>query len=165
MKNIIIILVFLLVNISFAGMPPYLVEDEWQQKINEDVYYRMRKLKQSTTGFLQSDDIISGIIYAEDIINIPQADIYSGDVQGAINELARKRVKKAGDTMTGDLTVPNVNVTTVTFSDGTTQITAGGGGASVMWLYDINGDLMPSLTGYSLSDIWELDANADLMPK
>lgn len=45
---------------------------------------------------------------ASDIVNVAAGDIEATDVQAAINELDTEKVAKAGDTMTGDLTVPNL---------------------------------------------------------
>jgi len=45
---------------------------------------------------------------AEDVTFVPYGDIDATNVQSAINELQDEKVSKAGDTMTGDLTVPNV---------------------------------------------------------
>ena len=47
-------------------------------------------------------------IGADEISNAPYGDIAAETMQGAINELDDEKVAKAGDTMTGDLTVPNI---------------------------------------------------------
>lgn len=47
-------------------------------------------------------------IGADEISNAPYGDIAAENMQDAINELDDEKVAKAGDTMTGDLTVPNL---------------------------------------------------------
>ena len=47
-------------------------------------------------------------IGADEIANAPYGDIIAEDMQSAINELDDEKVALAGDTMTGDLTVPNL---------------------------------------------------------
>lgn len=48
---------------------------------------------------------------AENIVFTPYGDLASTDVQAAIQELDDEKVSLAGDTMTGDLTVPNITAT------------------------------------------------------
>jgi len=47
-------------------------------------------------------------IDADDIAVTPYGDISSTTLQGSLEELNDEKVAKAGDTMTGDLTVPNI---------------------------------------------------------
>ena len=64
----------------------------------------------STTYRGSGTPIVGSIVEidATEIANAPYGDIEAETVQAAINELDAEKVAKAGDTMTGDLTVPNL---------------------------------------------------------
>ena len=64
----------------------------------------------STTYRGSGTPIVGSIVEidATEISNAPYGNIESETVQAAIDELDNEKVAKAGDTMTGDLTVPNL---------------------------------------------------------
>jgi len=108
-------------------------------------------------------------ISAYDVLTYPRGNLFSRDAQNMFYELDRIKVDIAGDTMTGDLSTPNVNVSSVTFGDGTVMTSTigltGTASGSYLWIEDAIGGIMPSATGYSTSDFWTFDDEGNIRPK